>query len=44
MRHPVTFSKTPASYPLAPPELDEQGAEIREWLAQSSPSALEDPS
>ena len=33
MRHPVTFSKTPASYPLAPPELDEQGAEIRAWLA-----------
>jgi crotonobetainyl-CoA:carnitine CoA-transferase CaiB-like acyl-CoA transferase len=37
MRHPVTFSKTPASYPLAPPELDEQGAEIRDWLA--SPDA-----
>jgi crotonobetainyl-CoA:carnitine CoA-transferase CaiB-like acyl-CoA transferase len=33
MRHPVTFSKTPASYPLAPPALDEQGAEIREWLS-----------
>ena len=32
MRHPVTFSKTPASYPLAPPELDEHGAEIRAWL------------
>ncbi len=33
MRHPVTFSKTPASYPLAPPELDEHGDEIRAWLA-----------
>jgi crotonobetainyl-CoA:carnitine CoA-transferase CaiB-like acyl-CoA transferase len=33
MRHPVTFSKTPASYPLAPPELDEQGEEIRAWLS-----------
>jgi crotonobetainyl-CoA:carnitine CoA-transferase CaiB-like acyl-CoA transferase len=33
MRHPVIFSKTPASYPLAPPELDEHGAEIRAWLA-----------
>jgi crotonobetainyl-CoA:carnitine CoA-transferase CaiB-like acyl-CoA transferase len=33
VRHPVTFSKTPASYPLAPPELDEHGAEIRSWLA-----------
>jgi crotonobetainyl-CoA:carnitine CoA-transferase CaiB-like acyl-CoA transferase len=33
MRHPVIFSKTPASYPLAPPELDEHGTEIRAWLA-----------
>jgi len=32
MRHPVTFSKTPASYPLAPPELDEHGEAIRAWL------------
>jgi crotonobetainyl-CoA:carnitine CoA-transferase CaiB-like acyl-CoA transferase len=42
MRHPVTFSKTPASYPLAPPELDEHGAEIRAWLL--SPAAQEEPS
>jgi crotonobetainyl-CoA:carnitine CoA-transferase CaiB-like acyl-CoA transferase len=33
MRHPVTFSKTPASYPLAPPDLDEHGDEVRAWLA-----------
>jgi crotonobetainyl-CoA:carnitine CoA-transferase CaiB-like acyl-CoA transferase len=33
MRHPVSFSKTPARYPLAPPELDEQGDEIRAWLS-----------
>jgi crotonobetainyl-CoA:carnitine CoA-transferase CaiB-like acyl-CoA transferase len=33
MRHPVTFSKTPASYPLAPPELDEHGDDIRAWLS-----------
>ena len=33
MRHPVGFSATPASYPLAPPELDEHGDEIRAWLA-----------
>jgi len=33
VRHPVTFSKTPAQYPLAPPELDEQGDEIRAWLS-----------
>jgi crotonobetainyl-CoA:carnitine CoA-transferase CaiB-like acyl-CoA transferase len=32
VRHPVNFSRTPASYPLAPPELDEHGAEIRAWL------------
>ena len=32
IRHPVAFSRTPASYPLAPPELDEQGDEIRAWL------------
>jgi crotonobetainyl-CoA:carnitine CoA-transferase CaiB-like acyl-CoA transferase len=38
MRHPVIFSKTPADYPLAPPELDEQGDDIRSWLKeQSSP-------
>jgi crotonobetainyl-CoA:carnitine CoA-transferase CaiB-like acyl-CoA transferase len=35
LRHPVTFSRTPASYPLAPPELDEQGDEIRAWLGES---------
>jgi crotonobetainyl-CoA:carnitine CoA-transferase CaiB-like acyl-CoA transferase len=34
MRHPVTFSATPASYPLAPPELDEHGDEIRAWLTE----------
>jgi len=33
IRHPVTFSATPPSYPLAPPELDEHGDSIREWLA-----------
>jgi crotonobetainyl-CoA:carnitine CoA-transferase CaiB-like acyl-CoA transferase len=32
VRHPVNFSKTPATYPLAPPELDEQGDDIRSWL------------
>ncbi len=32
IRHPVGFSATPASYPLAPPELDEHGDEIRAWL------------
>ena len=32
-RHPITFSATPADYPLPPPELDEHGAELRKWLA-----------
>jgi len=39
IRHPVTFSATPASYPLAPPELDEQGDEIRAWLAAPASGA-----
>jgi crotonobetainyl-CoA:carnitine CoA-transferase CaiB-like acyl-CoA transferase len=33
VRHPVNFSKTPASYPMAPPELDEHGDGIRAWLS-----------
>jgi crotonobetainyl-CoA:carnitine CoA-transferase CaiB-like acyl-CoA transferase len=32
VRHPVNFSKTPATYPLAPPTLDEHGDDIRAWL------------
>jgi crotonobetainyl-CoA:carnitine CoA-transferase CaiB-like acyl-CoA transferase len=36
MRHPVSFSATPASYRLAPPELDEHGDDIRAWLAEES--------
>ena len=32
VRHPITFSETPADYRLPPPELDEHGAEIRAWL------------
>jgi crotonobetainyl-CoA:carnitine CoA-transferase CaiB-like acyl-CoA transferase len=39
MRHPVAFSKTPASYPLAPPELDEHGDQIRAWLAAEEGAA-----
>jgi crotonobetainyl-CoA:carnitine CoA-transferase CaiB-like acyl-CoA transferase len=31
-RHPIRFSETPATYRLAPPELDEHGAQLREWL------------
>jgi crotonobetainyl-CoA:carnitine CoA-transferase CaiB-like acyl-CoA transferase len=32
VRHPITFSATPASYRLPPPRLDQQGDEIRRWL------------
>jgi hypothetical protein len=33
VRHPITYSVTPPSYPLPPPALDEQGDEVRSWLA-----------
>ncbi|GLZ03109.1 CoA transferase [Actinomadura sp. NBRC 104412] len=33
-RHPIRFSATPARYSLPPPELDEHGAELREWLSK----------
>jgi len=34
VRHPITFSETPADYRLPPPGLDEHGAEIRGWLSE----------
>jgi crotonobetainyl-CoA:carnitine CoA-transferase CaiB-like acyl-CoA transferase len=37
IRHPVAFSATPPDYPLAPPDLDEHGAQIRAWLAAPDP-------
>ncbi len=37
IRHPVTFSVTPPSYPLPPPKLDEHGEQIRAWLACPDP-------
>jgi crotonobetainyl-CoA:carnitine CoA-transferase CaiB-like acyl-CoA transferase len=33
IRHPVAYSRTPPSYPLPPPGLDEHGEQIRAWLA-----------
>ena len=39
-RHPIRFSETPVHYRLPPPELDEHGAELREWL--STPARAED--
>jgi crotonobetainyl-CoA:carnitine CoA-transferase CaiB-like acyl-CoA transferase len=42
VRHPITFSQTPAGYRLPPPALAEHGAEIRRWLAEpGKPSELE---
>jgi len=35
-RHPIRFSTTPAVHALPPPDLDEHGAELREWLASPS--------
>jgi crotonobetainyl-CoA:carnitine CoA-transferase CaiB-like acyl-CoA transferase len=32
-RNPIRVSETPALYRLPPPELDEHGAELREWLS-----------
>jgi crotonobetainyl-CoA:carnitine CoA-transferase CaiB-like acyl-CoA transferase len=32
IRNPITFSETPPDYRLAPPGLDEQGADLRAWL------------
>jgi len=43
VRHPITFSATPASYRLPPPTLDEHGAEIRRWLAASEPAGAREP-
>jgi len=43
VRHPITFSTTPASYRLPPPALDEHGAEIRRWLAASEPAGAREP-
>src|SRR5580698_4952476 len=34
VRNPITFSASPPSYRLPPPELNEHGDEIRRWLAQ----------
>lgn len=33
LRHPVEFSKTPVSYDLAPPRLNESSQLVRDWLA-----------
>ena len=32
IRHPITFSATPARHDLPPPELDEHGEQLRAWL------------
>ena len=35
----MTFSATPATYRLAPPELDEHGDDIRAWLSSPAGSS-----
>ena len=34
IRNPITFSARPVDYELPPPELDEHGDAVREWLAK----------
>ena len=34
VRHPVTYSRSSLTEPTPPPALDEQGAELREWLGR----------
>jgi crotonobetainyl-CoA:carnitine CoA-transferase CaiB-like acyl-CoA transferase len=43
IRHPVTYSATPPSYPLPPPRLDEHGEQIRAWLAAPWETATPSP-
>jgi len=40
IRNPITFSATPAHYVLPPPELDEHGSAIRQWLQTPRPQAV----
>lgn len=40
IRHPVSFSRTPASYDVAPPVLDSSGDEVRSWLSQEHDHAV----
>ena len=45
VRHPITFSATPASYRRPPPALDQHGDQIRAWLGapprKAAPPACE---
>ena len=34
IRHPISFSRTPARYTLPPPALDQDSEQIRAWLSQ----------
>ncbi len=34
VRHPITYSATPPSYPLAPPKLGASNALVRDWLTK----------
>jgi crotonobetainyl-CoA:carnitine CoA-transferase CaiB-like acyl-CoA transferase len=43
VRHPLAFSRTPPSYALPPPALDEHGEQIRAWLASPDGTGREEP-
>ena len=40
VRHPVTFSRTPARHELAPPALDADAAWVRRWLGETPHAAV----
>jgi hypothetical protein len=37
VRSPIRLSRTPVRHTLPPPELDEDGAALRRWLADPVP-------
>ena len=39
-RHPIRLSRTPAVHELPPPDLDEHGAQLRDWLAAPQGGAV----
>jgi crotonobetainyl-CoA:carnitine CoA-transferase CaiB-like acyl-CoA transferase len=43
IRHPVTFSRTPAAYDLEPPLLDGNRDEVRRWLDADAPATTTTP-
>ncbi|GGE78221.1 CaiB/BaiF CoA transferase family protein [Nesterenkonia cremea] len=44
IKHPVSFSRTPAHYTKAPPRLGADGEEVRQWLRARSTAPAQDAS